>query len=179
MTALTGTRIAILATHGYEKSELFEPQRQLREAGAEVSVVSPESGSIRSWDKTDWGDVANVDVDLEAAEVGDFDCLVLPGGQINPDILRMNDTAVSFVRDFFNSKKVLAAICHAPWMLIEAAIVRERRVTSYASIRTDVENAGAHWEDSEVVVDRPLITSRAPGDLDAFCATIRQEIRAR
>lgn len=176
MTDITRARVAILATDGYEKSELFEPKRQLEAAGATVTIVSPESGSIKSWDETDWGESVDVDLALDAAKVTDFDALVLPGGQINPDVLRANETAVAFVREFFESGKTLAAICHAPWLLIEAGVAEGREMTSYQSIATDVKNAGAHWKDAEVVTDEALITSRNPDDLDAFCKKIIEEI---
>ncbi|MBV7257916.1 type 1 glutamine amidotransferase [Pacificimonas sp. WHA3] len=177
MTAIQNARIAILSTDGFEKSELFEPRRQLAAAGAKVTIISLETGSIKSWDDGDWGEAVDVDMTLADAQVADFDALVLPGGQINPDLLRVEDDAVSFVRDFFNSGKPLAAICHAPWLLVEADVIKGRNVTSYPSIRTDVKNAGGIWEDSEVVVDQALITSRNPDDLDAFCAKIIEEVR--
>lgn len=176
MPTISNAKIAILATHGFEKSELFEPKRRLEEAGASVTVVSPEAGSIKSWDETDWGETIPVDIDVADARVDDFDALVLPGGQINPDILRTNADAVALVRAFFDSGKTVAAICHGPWMLVEADVVKGRAVTSYHSIQTDVKNAGGLWEDSEVAVDQGLITSRKPGDLEAFCDKIIEEI---
>lgn len=177
MAAIKDARIAILATNGFEQSELLEPKRQLEEAGASVTVLSPQSGSIKGWNRDDWGESVDVDLALEDARVEDFDALVLPGGQINPDLLRTDDTAVAFVRDFFESGKPLAAICHAPWLLAEAGVLKGRRVTSYHSIATDIKNAGAKWEDAEVVVDQALITSRNPDDLDAFCAKIIEEVK--
>lgn len=176
MHDLSGKRIAILSTNGFEQSELMEPKRQLAEAGATVSVVSPESGEIRGWNKTDWGESVAVDTPLSEAKVDDYDALVLPGGQINPDLLRVNEDAVSFIRAFFDSGKTLAAICHAPWLLIEAGVIDGRNVTSYHSITTDVKNAGGRWTDEAVVVDEGLITSRHPGDLEPFINKISEEI---
>ena len=176
MSDIKDAKIAILSTNGFEQSELFEPKRQLEAASATVIVVSPESGSIKGWDEDNWGKSVDVDLSLDEARVEDFDALVLPGGQINPDLLRANEKAVSFVRDYFNTGKPLAAICHAPWLLVEAGVVDGRRVTSYHSIQTDVKNAGGKWEDSEVVVDQALITSRKPDDLDAFCARIIEQV---
>lgn len=176
MQDLTGKHVAILSTNGFEQSELMEPKRQLSEAGAKISVISPERGEIRGWNKTDWGESVNVDGPVSGANIDDYDALVLPGGQINPDLLRVNGEAVGFVRDFFNSGKPLAAICHAPWLLIEAGVIKARNVTSYHSIKTDVINAGGRWHDEPVVVDEGLITSRNPGDLDPFIAKIAEEI---
>lgn len=177
MTQIANAKIAILATDGYEKSELFEPKKQLMEAGADITIISLKSGKIKSWDQSDWGESVDVDLTLAEANVADFDALVLPGGQINPDLLRVEESAVQFVKDFYATGKPLAAICHAPWLLIEAGIAEGKRMTSYHSIKTDVKNAGAHWEDSEVVVDKALITSRNPDDLNAFCAKIIEEVQ--
>ncbi|MBA4788860.1 MAG: type 1 glutamine amidotransferase domain-containing protein [Pseudomonadota bacterium] len=174
---LDGKRIAILATNGFEQSELETPLERLRAAGAEVHVVSPESGQIKGWDKKDWGRPVKVDRLLSETREGDYDAIVLPGGQINPDVLRANPDAVRLVKAFYDAGKTVAAICHGPWLLVEAGIAKGRRMTSYASIRTDVVNAGAHWEDSPVVTDQGLITSRNPGDLEAFCGKIIEEIR--
>ena len=172
---ISGKTIAILATDGFEQVELTEPKKALEQAGATVHVVSPKEGSIKGWKFTDWGDEVAVDVPLRRARPEDYDGLVLPGGQINPDKLRLEDDAVRFVRAFFDAAKPVAAICHAPWLLIEADVVRGRTVTSYPSIRTDLRNAGANWVDQEVVVDQGLVTSRKPDDLAAFCAKAIEE----
>jgi protease I len=143
MADLNGKKIAVLATHGFEQSELFTPVEKLRAMGAELHVISPQDGEIRGWDGDDWGESIAVDRLLDDATHEDYDALVLPGGQINPDLLRVEPKAVALVRAFFDARKPLAAICHAPWLLIEADIVRGRKVTSYKSIKTDVVNAGA------------------------------------
>lgn len=161
-------KVAILATDGFEQSELFEPKRALEEAGAKVSVVSLKTGEIKGWNEKDWGDTITVDLTVDEADSNDFDALELPGGVMNPDKLRMNEKAVQFVKSFFEAGKPVAAICHAPWTLIEADVVRDRTVTSWASLRTDLENAGAKWIDREVVVDNGLVTSRNPDDIPAF-----------
>jgi protease I len=176
MTNLTGKRVAILATDGFEQSELMVPKTKLESAGAKVEVVSLHSGEIWGWDKKDWGEPILVDRTIDEAEVDEYDCLIIPGGQINPDLLRADERAVKFVKDFYASKKPLAAVCHAPWVLVEAGIAKGRKMTSYHSMATDVKNAGADWIDQAVVVDQGLITSRNPGDLDPFSAKIIEEI---
>ncbi|MDM4768983.1 type 1 glutamine amidotransferase domain-containing protein [Solimonas sp. SE-A11] len=173
---LEGKRVAILATDGFEQSELLEPLKALREAGATAEIVSPKSGRIRGWKHTDWGQEVDVDVELAKADADDYDALVLPGGVMNPDHLRANRSAVQFVKDFNDAKKPIAAICHGPWTLIEAGAVKGRQITSWPSLRTDLTNAGAQWVDQEVVTDRGLVTSRKPDDLPAFCRKMIEEI---
>ncbi len=176
MTKIADAKVLILATDGYERSELMEPRDQLTQKGATVRIASPKRGQIRSWDKGEWGDTVSVDMDLDAVKVADYDALVLPGGVINPDQLRTEEKAVQIVRDFVSAGKTVAAICHGPWMLAEAGVIEGKDVTSYGSIRTDVENAGGNWRDEAVVVDHGLITSRKPDDLPAFIAKIVEEI---
>lgn len=160
--------IMILATDGFEQSELMKPKANLEEAGFETVVVSLESGSIKGWDDKNWGDSVSVDKTVDEVSADDFAGLLLPGGQINPDILRMNEKAVSLVRDFAQSGKPVAAICHGPWMLVEANVVRGKTLTSWPSVRTDLKNAGASVVDKEVQQDGNLITSRNPDDIPAF-----------
>ena len=174
---LNGKRILILATNGFEQSELEVPRDRLKAAGAEVHVVSPEQGEIKGWDKKDWGRPVKIDKALGDARVADYDAIVLPGGQINPDLLRVNKDAVALIKAFYDAGKTVAAICHAPWLLIEAGIAKGKKMTSYPSIKTDVINAGAKWEDSEVVTDNGVVTSRNPGDLEAFSKKIIEEVR--
>lgn len=174
---LNGKRILILATNGFEQSELEVPRDRLKAAGAQVDVVSPESGEIKGWEKKDWGRPVKVDKTLGSAKADDYDAIVLPGGQMNPDLLRINKDALSLIKAFFDAGKTVAAVCHAPWLLIETGIAKGRRMTSYNSIKTDVINAGGKWEDSSVVTDNGVITSRNPGDLEDFSSKIIEEVK--
>jgi protease I len=174
---LDGKRILILATNGFEQAELEVPRDKLKAAGATVDVVSPEKGEITGWDKKDWGQPVNVDKPLSGAKADDYDAIVLPGGQINPDLLRVNPDALKLIKAFYDVGKTVAAVCHAPWLLIEAGLAKGRKMTSYKSIKTDVINAGGKWEDSEVVTDNGVITSRNPGDLEAFVGKIIEEVK--
>lgn len=176
MQTIQGKRIAVLATHGFEQSELEKPVEHLRAAGAEVDVISLEPGEIKGWQGKDWGSPVPVDTVLSDARAADYDALVLPGGQMNPDLLRVEPEAIAFIKEFWDAGKVIGAICHAPWLLVEAGIAEGRKMTSYASIKTDVINAGALWEDSEVVTDKGLVTSRKPDDIPAFSAKLVEEI---
>jgi deglycase len=177
MADISDKRIMILSANGFEQSELMVPKQKLEEAGAKVDVVSLKVGEIRGWKDGDWGETIDVDRTIDAVTVDEYDALVIPGGQMNPDFLRADEDAVAFVRDFFDSKKPVAAICHAPWVLVEAGIAKGRQMTSYHSMATDLKNAGAKWVDKEVVVDEGLITSRNPNDLKAFCAKIIEEVQ--
>ena len=174
--SISGKRVAVLATNGFEQSEREVPVSKLREAGAVVHVVSPESGEITGWKDKGWGDAVKVDTTLDQASPSDFDALVLPGGVINPDLLRVNAKAVDFIKAFGKEGKPIGAICHGPWLLVEAGLAKGRKITSYKSIKTDMINAGASWEDSEVVTDQGVVTSRSPADLDAFCRKLVEEI---
>jgi protease I len=165
---LKGKRVAILATDGFEQSELLEPRRALDAAGAATVVIAPKAGSIAGWRHGAWGETVAVDLTLDKAQADDYDALMLPGGVMNPDRLRTDKAAVAFVRAFFDSEKPVAAICHAPIMLIEADVLHDRRLTSWPSLQTDIRNAGGRWTDEEVVVDRGLVTSRKPEDIPAF-----------
>lgn len=175
---LKGRKIAILVTDGFEQVELIEPRKALDSAGAKTFVVSPNSERVRGWNFTDWGDEIAVDVPLDRARPQDFDALLLPGGVINPDALRIQPAAVDFVRAFFDDEKPVAAICHGPWTLIETGRVRGRRITSWPSLRSDLQNAGAEWVDREVVVDRNLVSSRKVDDIPAFNHEIVDVLRS-
>lgn len=174
--SLNGKKVAILVENGFEQVELTEPKRALEAAGAKTQIVSPQTGQVKGWQHTDWGDQFPVDVPLARANPKDYDALLLPGGVMNPDKLRANEKAVQFVRSFFEAHKPVAAICHGPWTLIEAGVIKGRTVTSYPSLKTDLKNAGANWVDREVVVDSGLVTSRNPDDLPAFNRKMVEEI---
>ncbi len=165
---LKGIKVAILATDGFEQDELLTPRKALDEAGAKTVLVSPKKGKVKAWDMKDWGKEVESDIALDSANPDDFDALHLPGGAMNPDHLRMNPKAVAFVKHFFERGKPVAAICHAPWMLIEADVVRGRNVTSWPSLKTDLRNAAANWVDQEFVRDGNLVTSRNPDDIPVF-----------
>jgi len=173
---LKGKKVAILATDGFEQSELAEPMNALENAGATAHIVSPKAGAIKGWKHTEWGDSFAVDATLDDADPHHYDALVLPGGVMNPDKLRRDPKVQQFVRSFFDEGKPVGAICHGPWTLIDAGVVKGRKVTSYETIQTDLENAGATWVDQEVVVDNGLVTSRKPDDLPAFNRKLIEEI---
>jgi protease I len=168
MATLSGLKVAILAAEGFEQSELIEPRKALEDAGAETRVISPAKGEVQGWKHFDKGESVTVDVPLEQADAADYDALLLPGGVANPDQLRAMPKAVQFVRSFFETGKPVAAICHGPWTLIDAGVVRGRTLTSWPSLKTDLVNAGALWVDQEVCVDHGLISSRKPADIPAF-----------
>lgn len=174
-TRLDGKRIAALFTDGVEEVEFTEPRDALTGAGATVTIVSLKSGDIKGWDHTDWGTTFKADTTVDSVSANQFDALLIPGGVMNPDKLRMNTGAVAFARDFFEQRKPVASICHGPWLLVEADVVRDRTMTSYPSLHTDIENAGGKWVDREVVVDQGLVTSRNPKDLPAFIGKMLEE----
>jgi protease I len=165
---LRGKRVAALVDNGFEQSELLEPKKALEQSGARVDVVSPQRQKVKGWQHANWGDEINVDRHLDEVRADEYDALLLPGGLMNPDRLRINQTAVRFVKAFVDAGKPIAAICHAPWTLIEAGAVRGRRMTSWPSLATDLRNAGANWVDQECVVDNGVVTSRKPDDIPAF-----------
>jgi protease I len=179
MADLDGKTVAILATHMVEEVELVETRRYLSDAGAETVLVAPEPGEIQSFHdgERSFGEKYPVDLELEEAQVGDFDALFLPGGVANPDALRTIENAVRFVQEFFESGKTIGVICHGPWTLVEAGVVRGRTITSWPSLQTDLRNAGAEWVDRQVVVDEGLVSSRKPDDIPAFAAKLIEEIR--
>jgi len=173
---LKGKRVAILVDNGFEQIELTQPKQALEQAGAQTSIVSPQRDQVKGWNHTDWGETIAVDTHLDQANAEDYDALLLPGGVMNPDHLRRNEKVQQFVRAFFDAGKPVAAICHAPWTLIDAGVVLGRTLTSYPSIQMDLKNAGANWVDREVVVDHGLVTSRKPDDIPAFNRKMIEEI---
>jgi protease I len=176
MQKLNGKKIAILVEDGFEQVELTSPKQALEEAGATTHIISPKRDKVKGWEHTKWGQEFPVDVAIEQANANNYDALLLPGGVMNPDKLRINKPAVQFVRSFFDQKKPVAAICHGPWTLVEADVVKGRKVTSYPSLQTDLKNAGANWVDQEVVVDQGLVTSRNVDDLPAFNRKLVEEV---
>jgi protease I len=177
MATLTGKKVAILTENGFEEVELTSPKKALEEAGAEVKIVSPQKEKVKAWDHDHWSIELPVDVQLESAQAEDYDALVLPGGVLNPDQLRLNKKAVEFAQQFLESGKPVAAICHGPQLLIETGLIEGRNMTSYPSLRTDLKNAGVLWVDKEVVTDNGLVTSRTPKDLEAFNKKTIEEIK--
>lgn len=174
---IEGIKVAVLMTNGFEEVEFTKPVKALRDAGATVHVISPESGKVKAWNSDNWGDSYDVDKTLDEANAEDYNALMLPGGVMNPDQLRTNDKAVHFARHFFASGKPVAAICHAPQLLIETKALKGRTLTSYPSLKTDLQNAGAIWKDEEVVVDHGLVTSRKPDDIPAFINKMLEEFK--
>jgi protease I len=165
---LLGKKVAILVDNDFEQVEMTEPRRALINAGADTFIISPQKTKVKGWNHTDWGDEFVSDITLDLADPYDYDALLIPGGVMSPDALRMNSKAVDFVRSFFEENKPVASICHGPWMLVEADVVDGRTLASWPSLKTDIENAGADWVDQEVVVDNGMVTSRNPGDIPAF-----------
>jgi protease I len=176
MQSLNGKKVAILVEDGFEQIELTSPKEALEKAGAKTHIISPKRDKVKGWEHTQWGQEFPVDVSLDKANANEYDALLLPGGVMNPDKLRTSKQAVQFVRSFFDQGKPVAAICHGPWILVEADVVNGRKMTSYTSIQTDLKNAGANWVDQEVVVDQGLVTSRKPDDLPAFNRKMVEEI---
>jgi protease I len=174
---LRGKRVAALVDNGFEQVELIEPKKALEADGAKVDIVSPQPAKVKGWKHTNWGDEIPVDRPLDAARPDDYDALLLPGGQMNPDNLRINEAAIRFIKSFVDSGKPIAAICHGPWPLIEAGAVRGRRMTSWPSLATDLRNAGAVWVDEPCVVDNGLVTARKPDDIPAFNKKMIEEFR--
>jgi protease I len=175
-SSLKGKKVAILATDGFEQSELLDPRKALDEAGAHTEVIAPAGGKIKGWNHTDWGESVEVDTLLNDANPHDYDALVLPGGVMNPDRLRMDPAAVNFVAQFVATGKPVGAICHGPWTLIETGALKGKTVTSWPSVKTDLKNAGANWVDQEVVTDEQFITSRKPDDIPAFSKALIESI---
>ncbi len=176
MTNLKSKRVAILTENGFEEVELTSPKKALEGAGAKVDIVSPQKNKVKAWDTDHWSIELDVDVNISDTSVDDYDALMIPGGVINPDKMRLNKDCVAFAKSFLEAGKPVAAICHGPQLLIETGLVKGRNMTSYPSIKTDLVNAGANWEDKEVIVDKGLVTSRSPKDLEAFNKKMLEEI---
>lgn len=176
MKKLEGKKVAILSENGFEEDELMSPKKALEEAGAEVTIVSPQQKEIKGWKDGNWTITLNVDVNISDADASDYDVLVVPGGVINPDLMRVNEDCVNFAKSFLETGKPLAAICHGPQLLVETGMLKGREMTSYKSVSTDLKNAGVNWVDKEVVVDNGLVTSRSPKDLPAFNKKVIEEI---
>jgi protease I len=177
MTDITQAKILIIATHGFEQAELEVPRDRLKAAGARLQIASLDGKEIKGWDKKDWGRTAKADLKIADAKESDYDALVIPGGVMNPDKLRVDEDAMKLVKAFLDSGKIVAAVCHGPWLLVQADALKGRQATSYKSIRKDLENAGARWIDETVVVDNGIITSRNPDDLPAFVDKIIEELK--
>jgi protease I len=177
MANLSGKKVAIITENGFEEAELTSPKKALEEAGATVHIVSPQREKVKGWNHDHWSIELPVDVNIEDADPSDYDALVVPGGVLNPDQMRTNEDCIEYAKDFLRSGKPLAAICHGPQLLIETGLLQGRNMTSFKSIRTDLENAGVIWEDKEVIVDHGLVTSRSPKDLDAFNKKMLEEIK--
>ncbi|OWY03493.1 protease [Thioclava sp. F42-5] len=177
MPKITEARILIMATDGFEQAELTVPRDKLIEAGAQIDIASLDGEDICGWDETDWGETVSVQRKISDVDASNYDAIVLPGGQINPDLLRVEKSALDLLRNFYDQGKVVAAVCHAPWLLIETGIAKGRKMTSYHSVRTDVENAGGEWVNESVVSDNGVVTSRNPKDLDDFVAKIIEEVQ--
>ncbi len=176
MKKISGKKVAILTENGFEEVELTSPKKAMENAGIEVDIVSPQKESVKAWDHDHWSMELPVDVNLSEAKVADYDALMIPGGVLNPDLMRLNEDCVQFAKDFMESGKPVAAICHGPQLLIETGLLRGRKLTSYPSVKTDLKNAGADWKDKEVVVDNGLVTSRSPKDLEAFNKKLLEEV---
>jgi deglycase len=184
MESLQGKKVAILVADGFEQVELIEPRKALYQAGAKTEIVSPAEGKVKGWNHTEWGQQLPVDVPLKQAKAENYDALLLPGGVMNPDKLRVLPEAQRFVKSFFDAGKPVAAICHAPWTLIDAGVAKGKKLTSWPTLQTDLKNAGAHWVDQQVVTDGNLVTSRKPDDIPAFNQAMvelfaHQEVGAR